>query len=486
MLKSWQSRSFALVALFSSYRLLVMGLTGLGDAEAYYWRWSRSIDLSYFDHPPVVAYLIRIFNEIGGESVFWTRFPSLLFFVLSCILIHKIALLIFEDEEIAFYSLLFFILCPILAFGGLQIVPDIPAMFFWFLFVYLVVLLLKEDRPALWYPVGFVSGLGLLSKYLVLPVIPATLLMLFVHKEHRKHLKAPHIYLGGVLGLIAFSPVLVWNYLNDFPSFRFHLMQRNTGTHFEPRHMAEALAGQALYYSPLMWVALLYTCYLMGKKLFIEKDKRYMELFWYSVPPLIFFLLITFWTKESEPHWTAFGYLTVFIAWASLFKEGKKFFKRFTVASLILAFSMIAIFYTQVFIPFLPLKPKYDLTNGLYGWEVAGPKIEELYAKLPNDKPKFVMSHNHILSGPIAFAVKNRLPVFSLNQKIDQFDFFDPPTPDKGANFIYVTDNLFNRKPGDYYKFDRVEKPIEIIIKRHGKYARTFYLYVGYGYQGLR
>ncbi len=471
-------------------RLIAMESSGLGDAEAYYWAWSRNIDWSYYDHPPMVAWLIRIFNSIDDTGVFWTRFPSATLYIFSCIVLHRTTVLIFESDKAAFYALMMFNFCPILAYGGLQIVPDVPAMFFWFLFVYLVAYLLKNDKPMLWYLVGITVGLGLLSKYMVLPLIPFTLLMLAWHKGYRKHLKAPHIYLGGVLGLIVFSPVLIWNVKNDFPSFKFHLTERHhSGRGFELNHMAEALGGQMLYYSPFIWLALIYVAYVLFKKVFVEKEEKFFVPFWLGVPPLAFFMLITFWTKESEPHWTALGYLALFPAWGYLFVEGGKFFKRFTALSLGVGFILSLVLFFQTFYPVIPFdKPRYDITNTLYGWDEAGPKIEEMYASLPDDKPKFVMSHNHVLSGPIVFAVQDRIPVFSLNKKTDQFDFFDPAEPPIGANFIFVADNIFTEGPSAYYLFDRVEEPVEIEIRRRRNtvYARTFYLYKGYGYRGLK
>jgi dolichyl-phosphate-mannose-protein mannosyltransferase len=41
--------------------------------EAYYWMWSRSLAASYYDHPPMVAYLIRIGTSLFGDSILGIR-----------------------------------------------------------------------------------------------------------------------------------------------------------------------------------------------------------------------------------------------------------------------------------------------------------------------------------------------------------------------------------------------------------------------------
>src|SRR5262249_27935614 len=43
--------------------------------EAYYWVWSRHLALSYFDHPPMVAYLIRASTAILGDTELAVRLP---------------------------------------------------------------------------------------------------------------------------------------------------------------------------------------------------------------------------------------------------------------------------------------------------------------------------------------------------------------------------------------------------------------------------
>ena len=72
--------SVALILVFASFRIGIMGLTGLGDSESYYWCWSQRLALSYYDHPPAVAWLIRLFTDIGGDTSLWVRMPSVIFF----------------------------------------------------------------------------------------------------------------------------------------------------------------------------------------------------------------------------------------------------------------------------------------------------------------------------------------------------------------------------------------------------------------------
>ena len=61
------------LALVALSRLLWIGRPTLMRDEAYYWEWSRRLGLGYFDHPPLVALVIRATTALGGASEFAVR-----------------------------------------------------------------------------------------------------------------------------------------------------------------------------------------------------------------------------------------------------------------------------------------------------------------------------------------------------------------------------------------------------------------------------
>ena len=64
-------------------RLFYMSYLQLAPDEAYYWYWSKHLDWSYFDHPPMIAYIMAIFTAVGTDSAFFVRFGGLVCSVLS-------------------------------------------------------------------------------------------------------------------------------------------------------------------------------------------------------------------------------------------------------------------------------------------------------------------------------------------------------------------------------------------------------------------
>jgi 4-amino-4-deoxy-L-arabinose transferase-like glycosyltransferase len=60
--------AFGLAGASVLFHLAYAGLVGLTPQEAYYWTWGRRLALSYFDHPPLSAWTIRLGTELLGVS----------------------------------------------------------------------------------------------------------------------------------------------------------------------------------------------------------------------------------------------------------------------------------------------------------------------------------------------------------------------------------------------------------------------------------
>ena len=64
---------FIAITLFA---LIYNGFLPLHPDEAYYWTWLRHIAWSYYDAPPMVAYLIWLSTHLFGTSAFMIKLVS--------------------------------------------------------------------------------------------------------------------------------------------------------------------------------------------------------------------------------------------------------------------------------------------------------------------------------------------------------------------------------------------------------------------------
>jgi 4-amino-4-deoxy-L-arabinose transferase-like glycosyltransferase len=114
----------ALVVALLLVRIAVGAATPLAFDEAYYWRWSKNLAAGYFDHPPMVAFVIRTGTVIAGDTELGVRLVSMLLAVPATWAVWRSAALLFDDRKIATTAALFFNLTLIIAAGTVITTPD--------------------------------------------------------------------------------------------------------------------------------------------------------------------------------------------------------------------------------------------------------------------------------------------------------------------------------------------------------------------------
>src|SRR5437762_6193721 len=87
----------ALVAL----RLVAAAWTPLTFDEAYYWMWSKHLAGGYYDHPPMVALVIRLGTMISGDSEFGVRLVSVLLALPMSFAVYRSAEILFGGRRVA-------------------------------------------------------------------------------------------------------------------------------------------------------------------------------------------------------------------------------------------------------------------------------------------------------------------------------------------------------------------------------------------------
>ena len=68
----------AAVAVLIVLRGVLSAFLPLSFDEAYYWMWSKHLAWGYYDHPPMVAFMIRAGTMLFGDTSFGVRAGALL------------------------------------------------------------------------------------------------------------------------------------------------------------------------------------------------------------------------------------------------------------------------------------------------------------------------------------------------------------------------------------------------------------------------
>src|SRR4051795_4869008 len=197
----------ALIAL----RLVAAAFTPLTFDESYYWTWSKHLAGGYYDHPPMVAVLIRLGTLLAGDTELGVRLISILLALPMSFAVYRTAELLFGGQRVAATAAILLNVTLMAAVGTMIVTPDAPLLVASSFVLFCLAKVLVTGRGAWWLAVGVAIGAALLSKYTALFFGPAILIWLVAVPKLGRWLISPLPYLGGILAFAIFSPVVVWN-----------------------------------------------------------------------------------------------------------------------------------------------------------------------------------------------------------------------------------------------------------------------------------
>jgi len=260
--------------------------TELLDDEAYYWVYSKFLDWGYFDHPPMVALLIKM-----GYSIFQNELGvRLIFLVLNVLSLLLIERLIGKKGSLLFYAIA--LSMAVLQLTGFVAVPDTPLIFFTALFFVAYRKFLEQTSLLNTFLLGVVAAALLYSKY------HAVLIVLFVLLSNPKLFRYYQTYLAGVIAFLLFIPHLLWQYQHDWISLRYHLLESNVNP-YKVSFTLEYIGGQILLAGPLAGIILLPAAFSYRGKNVFERGLKFT-----LVGIYVFFLLSSF-RGKVEGNWTS-------------------------------------------------------------------------------------------------------------------------------------------------------------------------------------
>lgn len=300
--------------------------TELFDDEAYYWVYSKFPAWGYFDHPPVIAILIK-----GGYAIFHNELGvRLLTIILSTASIFIIESLTEKKNPLLFYAI-----CGSMALaqiGGMLAVPDAPLMFFVALYFYLYKRFIENMSLANTLLIGLAIALMFYTKY------HALLIVLFTGLSNLTLFKQWQTYAACTFALLLFVPHLYWQHSNGYPSVQFHLFERNSAE-YTIWYVAEYVVGQILLAGPIMGWLLLLAAFLYKPTSWNERALKFT-----LVGIFIFFLLASL-RGKTEANWTIPSYIGLIVLSHQYLLTNAKLRKMLYVA---LPFTLVLVFTGRV------------------------------------------------------------------------------------------------------------------------------------------
>lgn len=262
--------------------------------ENYYWVWSQNLSLSYYDHPPMVAWLFKLGSFLPDLMLKW---PAVLVGHLAlwvwALFLRNIG---FREDQIRIWFLVA-VMAPLVGMSSMVLTPDLPLLFFFSLATYAFERALNTGALAHYLLFGISLGLGFTSKYLIVLLLPCLFVYLAVSGQWQRVRWGwvPAVIVFAILGAL---PVLVWNYQHEWISFRFQLHHGVGKKSWRPIWPLEYLLSVLFLLFPIYWSE-------FWKAIKLRQQKLLLCL---SVPIFLFFLMTSFRSKV-EANWTQVAFL---------------------------------------------------------------------------------------------------------------------------------------------------------------------------------
>ncbi|NTU41818.1 MAG: phosphatase PAP2 family protein, partial [Nitrospirales bacterium] len=481
----------AVLSLFRIYYIL-QGPLDLSFDEAHYWEWSRRPDLSYYSKGPMIAWLILAGTTLFGDTVFGIRILAVLLSVLSSLLIFDLCRMIYpgrEGERTGVTSALLLQLIPLFAPFGSIFTIDSPFIFFWALSLWLFWRAVSAGKGRDWILLGISMGLGLLTKYTMAFFVVSAIGFLAIWR--REVLKGWMPWGSGLISLVVFSPVVIWNIRNGWVTMKHTAGQAHLadGLVLSPMSFIEFLGSQVGVITPIVFVMMVVAFVRLMRE---EGDLRSRFLLSFSVPVVGFFLFKSIQGKV-QVNWALTGYITAIVAFSHVYLSRlgnlKPMVKRVTIAGVLLAVLVTALAHY----PFLVLPRKMDPTARLRGWKALGAEVTEVCRTVSAGGPVLIFSDRYQIASELAFYVEGQPRTYCINldRRMNQYDLW----PDlnsaaaglKGAvRGVLVMDGADNTIPPEVLDaFERCEKKV-VEISDRGQRLREYSIFICYNFKGLK
>ena len=480
--------------LISLFRVLYIAYSpfDLSPDEAHYWEWSRRLDLSYYSKGPGVAYVIALFTTLLGNTETGVRIGAVLFSALTTVAFFFFSRELTGSPRQAFWSAVVLNTVPLFFAGSILMTTDILLVFFWTIALYGLKRLLIDGQRSWWPLLGVATGMGFLCKYTMILFYGCLFLLLLATGRLKEEAGRRGPYLALLITLVFSLPVVTWNIKNEFVGFRHlaGLTHLQKGFTLSPEYLWEFIASQFVVVTPLLFVGILYTLWVCGKRSLGDRDPRASIVFWMSAPILVLFILKSLQAKV-QANWAVVAYISGLAGLVLLLAERMHRRAWQVVAALSVLCAMALSF--LLFFPFVFHKGlegklmKAAVYKRILGWSELGRKVSELKRELEGEGPLFIVSDRYQIASELAFYVDGNPRTYNLytgGRRLNQYDLWEGFHELTGYNAIHVRGGDVGMEPAFRKAFESCHKePFTYRWKETS--VKRFSIFICRGFRGF-
>jgi len=478
--------TWAVLVAIGSAQLALAAQLNLAPDEAYYWLWSKHPALSYYDHPPMVAWLIALGRLVGGDDAFGIRLFGPFFVFAESILLAGAVRDFGGGRSAMILAALFFQLTLAGLAIAVVITPDTPLLFFAVLTLRLLAAITAGGPATLWLGVGAAGGAAMLSKYTAVFLGLGILGWLLSSPKRRQALRRPWIWSAAALAGLLFSPVVVWNQENGWVSFV--KQGGRAGAPYSPslRRLGDFVAGQAAIATPILAGLLVWGLVVMVRRAWRTNDDVAALLVAASVPSLGYLTIYALGVK-TEANWTLIGIpgavLAMSLAIDERWPQPARWLRTTTIGGYALGAVLCVLVIVHAIVPLGPSFGRADPISRLEGFAELSNAVADLSRR---EQGAQIVTGDYGLAALIAYYNRERdVTVLQVTERERYRDIPPPPGTDLAHRpVLAVTSLRSDRTPALAGLFDRLE-PLTVLERRYrGTVVETYQVYRATGWHG--
>lgn len=430
-------------------RLWLASAIPLTEDEAYYRLWALAPALSYYDHPPMVAWMMAAGCWLFGDTALGLRFTGVMATAISTVALWRTAHLLIGQQS-TIVATAFAVVIPLLAVGAVIMTPDTPSVLFFVLGAWALAELNASRNANWWLAVGLFAGLGLLSKYTNLFFGLIILAWLLSTKQNWHWFKSWQLYAGGVLALALFTPVILWNISYDGASFTKQFGRVVDVDGFKPVWQLELWGALILLVGPIIfWLAV--RGFLLIAQRFRATGEPSASLLLALTAPLVMYFCLHALHGRVLPNWLApaYPFFALLAAAGAAAISGAKQQQRTIWSAAAVSAALTILIYAHAVAPFYVATRAKEPTHQLRGWPDFAAEVTKTAEQAG---ATYIATMSYGTTGHLAFYLDQRWPVLQLN---DRIRYVHLPEPDKG---------LFT-KPGIVIELLRRDPKVELLAR---------------------
>lgn len=398
---------------------------GIFRDEFYYLACSNRLDLGYVDHPPFSIYILAIWKQLFGESLFSIRLIPAIVSSSSLLMLGIFTRRLGGGRAAIIIAMLAYMFAPI--FLGVNTIFSMNTLdfLFWITSAYFLLRIVQENNQKLWIWLGFVVGLGLLNKTSMF-WLASGIVLAAISTPLRKDLTSKYPYIAVLIVILIFSPFIIWNIFHDFAHLEF--MRNAASRKYGGLTPISFLIDQILILNPLtilIWIPGVYFfC-------FNDEGKKYKAVFFIWIATFLILLI----NGHSKGEYISPAYQILFAGGAVMIDKwsANRNWIKYTIAVPVLISGLLMSPFAR---PTLSIEELLKYQSGLgleppsneghnlnrnipqfyadmFGWEEMAQNVSKVYQSVPKDEQQatLVYCSNYGKAGAIEyFSKKYPLP----------------------------------------------------------------------------